>query len=106
MSRLFCFSGYKRVLTVAVSVNAFPGVIFWHTADMTNLRTLQSLSFLLALIGSLGMIVFAVRFPFSTNLHDLKLTEQRFLRLDGAQVWIRSWVLIISSIVIQWAAED
>ena len=60
------------------------------------------ISFLLALVGSIGMIVLSLRFSFSTNVDDLKFAPERLLGLNGVQVWKGSWVCIIWSIIIQY----
>jgi hypothetical protein len=54
-----------------------------------------SLSYLAIIFGSIGMIFFATKFPFSTSIRDLKLVTERFLGLNGYIVWWLSWSLII-----------
>lgn len=61
----------------------------------------MSLSYLSIICGSMGMMFFATKFPFSTNIKQLKFAPERFLGLDGYQVWWLSWLLIIVGTFIQ-----
>jgi hypothetical protein len=54
-------------------------------------KLLQSFSYLLVLGGSWGMMQFVRKFPFSANLRDVALTFERWLGLNGYQVWKSSW---------------
>jgi len=66
------------------------------------LKILNSFSYILIITGSLGMMVFATKFSFSTRIKDLELTEEeRYLTLNGFQVWKYSWISIIVGTVIQ-----
>lgn len=60
-----------------------------------------SLSYAFMILGSLGMIIFATKFPFSTRIKDLKNSEVKFLWLNGYQVWMFSWIAIIAGTAIQ-----
>jgi hypothetical protein len=62
-----------------------------------------ALGYILAIAGSVGMIVFAMRFPSSTSIRDLALARERFGLLNGYQVWIVSWSLIVLGGLIQLA---
>ena len=63
---------------------------------------LISLGYVFIIIGSIGMILFVVKFPLSTNLKDLKLAPERLLRyLNGYQVWLGSWISILVGSAIQ-----
>ena len=58
-------------------------------------------SYLYILAGFAGMIVFATKFPFSTNLEDLRYDKATFLGMNGFTVWVWSWSLIIAGTIIQ-----
>ena len=58
-------------------------------------KVIVSLSFISIIIGAIGMIIFATRFHFSTRIKDLQLAEERIFGLDGYQLWMISWLLII-----------
>jgi hypothetical protein len=60
-----------------------------------------ALGYVLAIVESVGMIVFATRFPFSTSLKDLKLVRERFGPFNGYSVWVGSWALIIAGGILQ-----
>ena len=60
-----------------------------------SVKVILTISYLLVIMGSIGMMVFAVKFSFSTSIFQLKNTSERFLWFDGYQVWIYSWVLIL-----------
>jgi hypothetical protein len=65
-----------------------------------------SLSYISVIAGSLGLAAFATMFGFATNLDEYRVSEQKFIGLNGAQVWIGSWILIIvgtvGQLVIFW----
>ena len=64
----------------------------------------NSIGLLLIVIGSLGMIAFATKFPLSARIKDLKLVKIGLLNrnfLNGWRVWKWSWILIISGSLIQ-----
>jgi hypothetical protein len=44
------------------------------------------LSYLMIIPGSLGMMIFATKFSFSSRINDLELTQERFIRLNGYQL--------------------
>ena len=64
-------------------------------------QILMCLSYFFIICGSIGMVIIVTKFPFSSNLGDLSLTKDRFLGLNGKQVWILSWILIIAGTVFQ-----
>jgi hypothetical protein len=59
------------------------------------------LSYLLTIAGAGGMIVFSQKFPLTTAIWMLKHTQERFLGLNGYEVWIASWLFIISGSLVQ-----
>ena len=65
------------------------------------LKIVISLSYIFVILGSVGMIIFATKFPFSTRIQDLKYADEKILGLNGYQVWMFSWLLIILATVIQ-----
>lgn len=58
-------------------------------------KIIFTISYGLVIIGSIGMIKFASKFPFSTHIADLKLAKERLFGLDGYQVWVCSWAAIL-----------
>jgi len=60
-----------------------------------------ALGYVFAIAGSAGMIIFARRFPSSTRIQDLTLTNERFCCLNGYQVWVVSWSLIVLGGILQ-----
>ena len=54
-----------------------------------------SVSGFLVVLGSIGMVVFGTRFPFSSRIRDLESTPERVFGLNGYQVWQYSWFVII-----------
>jgi len=65
---------------------------------------MQTFSNLAIVLGSIGMIIFAMKFPFSTNLSDLKYdqTAYKFLgKVNGYYFWLASWYLILLGAVFQ-----
>ena len=58
-------------------------------------------SYVLIILGSAGMIVFARQFPFSSSIWELRNLDKKFLGLTGDRVWYWSWTLIISGTFIQ-----
>lgn len=57
------------------------------------------------ILGSIGMLVFASKFPFTTALWQLKNSKERFLFLNGYYLWNLSWGFIIAGSIIQlWGA--
>ncbi len=69
-------------------------MLFW--------RIVVAMSYWAVIGGCIGMIVFAQVFPASTNIRDLRLASERFLRLNGYQVWLVSWSLIAAGTAIQF----
>jgi hypothetical protein len=65
------------------------------------LKLIFSISYLLIILGSVGMMFFATKFTFSTRIRDLEYTNERLIGLNGFQVWKYSWILIIIGTVIQ-----
>ena len=59
-------------------------------------RMIFTVSYLLVMAGSGGMVAFARKFPFASGgAWELRHTEERFLRLNGYQVWVYSWLAIL-----------
>lgn len=80
------------------------GVVFvlFYLFDMSRIamdsffsKIQNSLGFLFIVLGSLGMIGFATKFPFSTRIKDLKRHPARWLGLNGYHVWKWSWIFIL-----------
>ena len=67
-------------------------------------KVILSISYLLVILASIGMLLFATKFPFSTNIRDLELAQERVLGLNGYQVWKYSWAAIVVSTVGQLIA--
>ncbi len=61
-------------------------------------------SYLLVIAGSVGMVLFATKFPFSTTIKDLELAPERLCGFNGHQVWKYSWGAIILGTVGQLLA--
>lgn len=61
--------------------------------------------YLLVILGSIGMVLFAMRFPFSSRLRDLALATERLGPFNGYQVWIGAWLLIIFGSIVQLASS-
>jgi hypothetical protein len=68
-------------------------------------KIIFTVSYALVILGSIGMVVFAFRFPFSTRIKDLEVSDT-FYGLNGYQVWVYSWCAIIvgtaGQIVATW----
>jgi hypothetical protein len=65
---------------------------------------MQTLANFAVLLGSIGMIYFAMKFPFSTNLSDLKYDEKahKFLgKINGYRFWLWSWSFILLGTFLQ-----
>jgi hypothetical protein len=60
-----------------------------------------ALGYVFAIAGSAGMIMYATRFPSSTRIKDLALAIERFCCLNGYQVWVVSWSLIVLGGILQ-----
>jgi len=61
----------------------------------------------LVVLGSVGMILFASKFPFTTAIWELKHAKERFLFLNGYYLWNLSWFFIIAGSLIQlWDAAS
>ena len=58
-------------------------------------KIIFTLSYALIIAGSGGMIAFAFKFPHVTGIWELKHADERFLRLNGYQVWVYSWLAIL-----------
>jgi hypothetical protein len=54
-----------------------------------------SFSYVLVMLGSLGMMVYATKYGFATNSDEYRLSRKKFMGLNGAQMWRVSWVLIL-----------
>jgi hypothetical protein len=98
------------VIVGKVGIDNFASIkyIQQFSATMSNLlgaglleRTIDSSSYLLIVLGSIGMILFITKFPVSTRIKDLELTPTRIFSLNGYQVWKLSWLLIILGSLFQ-----
>ncbi|MCZ6758853.1 MAG: hypothetical protein O7D29_00545 [Gemmatimonadetes bacterium] len=69
----------------------------WSLIEIPDIliKVTVTVSGLLVVLGSIGMIVFATRFPFSTRIRDLESTPERVCGLNGYQVWKYAWSVII-----------
>jgi len=65
------------------------------------IKIAATMSGVLIVIGSVGMILFATKFPFSTRIRDLELSPERLLGMNGYQVWKYAWVSIVLGAVGQ-----
>jgi hypothetical protein len=61
-----------------------------------------SLAYPLIILGSIGMMLFASKFPLSSCIRDLESCNERLCGLNGYQVWKFSWLLIIAGTVMQF----
>ncbi len=58
-------------------------------------KIILTVSYLLIITGSAGMMVFASKFPLASGgIWELKYTLG-FLSLNGYQIWISSWFAIL-----------
>jgi hypothetical protein len=64
-----------------------------------------AVGYLLVILGSIGMVLFALKFPFSSSLRDLAQAMERLGPFNGYQVWIGAWLLIIFGPIIQLASS-
>jgi len=65
---------------------------------------MQTFANLAVVLGSIGMIYFAMKFPFSTHLWELKDDPKahKFLgKINGYYFWLWSWYLILLGAVLQ-----
>lgn len=67
-------------------------------------KIIFTISYSLVILGSVGMIAFAMKFPLATGIWQLKLAPERFLGLDGYQVWVYSWAAILLGTIGQLIA--
>jgi hypothetical protein len=64
-----------------------------------------TISYLLVILGSIGMIIFIKEFPLASNPEELKLWNKgKLMGLNGYQVWKYSWVAILFGTVGQLIA--
>jgi hypothetical protein len=101
------FSYMFMLIMVAFGMFVFGYVIYKGGKSMSEYHrdvariALMTASYVSIIFGSLGMIVVATKFSFSTKIKDMELTKERFLCFNGYQVWWLSWSLIILGAVIQ-----
>lgn len=73
-------------------------------------KIIFTVSYLLVIAGSFGMIIFPIRFPFATSIRELKYAKERFFQLNGYQVWIVSWISIllgsVGQIIATWCQSQ
>lgn len=67
-------------------------------------KLIYTLSYVLTLAGSWGMIMFAKKFSFASSLSDYDSSPERLMRLSGYQWWKCSWIAIITGTVGQLVA--
>jgi hypothetical protein len=58
-------------------------------------KILLTASYLFVIAGSGGMIAFGRKFPLARAIWQLKDTPERFIGLNGYQVWLYSWIAIL-----------
>ena len=59
-------------------------------------------SYLSIIVGSAGMIILVMKYPFSTRIQDLEFADKPILGLNGKQLWIWSWSLIMAGMAVQF----
>ncbi len=64
-------------------------------------KFLVSLSYILVILCSVGMILFAAKYPFSTRVEDPAHAKEEIAGLNGFQLWVASWSSIIAGTAIQ-----
>ena len=60
-------------------------------------KIIFTVSYGLIILGSCGMIAFALMFPHATNIPDYKYAKKRYFKIsiNGQQVWLFSWGAIL-----------
>lgn len=58
-------------------------------------KLILTFSYLLVIAGSVGMVLFATKFPSANFLWELEGTRERLCGLNGHQIWKYSWGAII-----------
>lgn len=58
-------------------------------------KILLTVSYLLVIVGSGGMIALGCKFPLVSSIWELKYTSEKFIGLNGHQVWVYSWLAIL-----------
>lgn len=58
-------------------------------------------SYLIIILGSFGMILFVIKFPFSTSIRVHESNPPKVFFLNSFQLWATSWSLIIAGTAIQ-----
>ena len=66
-----------------------------------TIKTLFSFAYVFIILGSIGIIVFVIKFPLSSRIKDLEYANERVFGLNGFQIWKYSWALIILGTVLQ-----
>ena len=61
---------------------------------------MQTIIYIFAILGTVGMIVYAIKFGFVTHLWEHPYTP-KFLHVNGLQWWFVSWTLFILAAVLQ-----
>jgi hypothetical protein len=91
----FFISTFLPILNVS-------GITFNLKITSNFYKIISILGYLSIIIGSVGMIFFATRFPFSTRIKDLQSVKERLFGIfNGYQVWKWSWILILIGSVTQ-----
>lgn len=67
-------------------------------------KIIFTISYSFLILGSIGMVAFALKFPHVTGIWELKFASERFLGLNGYQVWVYSWAAILLGTVGQLIA--
>jgi len=64
-------------------------------------KIMFTVSYAFVIVGCGGMIAFASKFPLVSAIWELKHHKERFLGLNGYQIWVWSWVAILFGTVGQ-----
>lgn len=93
--------GVLNGMDLSKIIDAMWKQILLINAWLSIILAAQITSYMLIILGSIGLILFATKFSFSTRTADLKYANERLLSLNGYQVWKYSWAIIIAGNIIQ-----
>jgi hypothetical protein len=75
-----------------------------ESSKQPTIFSVQTLSNIAIVLGSIGMIYCAIKVPFTTYLWELKDDQKayKFLgKVNGYYVWLGSWFLVLLGTVLQ-----
>ena len=100
---LFCLGSACFIFFLDMFIPFIKSTPATGIAKMINIKeVVRAVGYLFIIVGSIGMICFATKFPLSTRIKDLESSPERLLRyLNGYQVWVWSWILILAGSLIQ-----